>query len=314
MKFLSDIREGDNIREIYLCKEVRTLQSKVGKSYLALTLQDKTGTADGKVWDINAAIEEFEAMQFISVEAKVVIFQDKPQLNITRIRKAGEGEYDPVDYVPCSKYDPEEMKQELRKFIESVKEPHCRALLEDLFITDNEFSKAFCTHSAAKSMHHGFVGGLLEHTLSVTRVCHCFCKCYPMLKRDLLITAALCHDIGKIEELTDFPMNEYTDEGNLLGHIIIGTQIVSERIAKIEGFPPALAAELKHCIVSHHGKYEYGSPKIPAIMEAMALHFADNLDAKLETFKEAIEASDGKTMWLGFNRSFDSNIRRTTDL
>jgi len=314
MKFLSEIREGDNIREVYLCKEVRTLQSKVGKNYLALTLQDKTGTVDGKVWDINSAIEEFEGMQFICIDAKVVLFQDKPQLNITRVRKAGAGEYDPTDYVPCSKYDPEEMKQELYKFIDSVKEPHCKALLEELFINDKTLAKAFCTHSAAKSMHHGFVGGLLEHTLSVTRVCHCLCKCYPMLKRDLLITAALCHDIGKIEELSDFPMNEYTDEGNLLGHIIIGTQMVSERIAKIEGFPAGLAAEIKHCIVAHHGKYEYGSPKIPAIMEAMALHVADNLDAKMETFKEAIESSDGKSTWLGFNRSFDSNIRRTTDL
>ena len=143
MKFLSDIREGDNIRDIYLCKEVSTLQSKIGKNYLALTLQDKTGTADGKVWDINSAIEEFEGMQFIYVEAKVVIFQDKPQLNITRVRKAGEGEYEPADYVPCSQYDPEEMKQALRKFIDSVKEPHCKALLEDLFINDKDFAKAF---------------------------------------------------------------------------------------------------------------------------------------------------------------------------
>ena len=314
MRYLSDIREGDNIREVYLCKEVRTLQSKVGKNYLALTLQDKTGTADGKVWEINGAIEEFEGMQFIYVEAKVVIFQDKPQLNITRVRRAGEGEYDPHEYVPCSKYDPEEMKAELFKYIDSVKETHLHALLTDMFIDDKEFAGLFFTRSAAKSMHHGFVGGLLEHTLSVTRVCHCFSKCYPMLNRNLLITAALCHDIGKTRELTDFPLNEYTDEGNLLGHIIIGTQMVSERIAKIDGFPPTLAAELEHCIIAHHGKYEYGSPKLPAIMEAMALHFADNLDAKLETFRETIEASDGKAVWLGFNRSFDSNIRRTTDI
>jgi 3'-5' exoribonuclease len=132
-----------------------------------------------------------------------------------------------------------------------------------------------------------------------------------MLKRDLLITAAICHDIGKIEELSDFPMNEYTDEGNLLGHIIIGTQMVSERIAKIEGFPPTLAAELKHCIVAHHGKYEYGSPKIPAIMEAMALHFADNLDAKMQSMKELLDGVDEKATWLGWQKNFESNVRKT---
>jgi len=314
MRYLSDIRDGDIVREIYLCREVRTLQSKLGKNYLALTLQDKTGVADGKVWEINGAIEEFESMQFIYIEAKVVLYQDKPQLNISRVRRAGEGEYVPSEYYPCSRFEIDDMYKELTGFISSVKEPHLKKLLEGLFIEDKEFKEAFCTHSAAKSMHHSFASGLLEHTLSVTRVCDCFSKCYPFLKRDLLITAALCHDIGKIQELNDFPLNDYTDEGNLLGHIIIGTQIVTDRIREIDGFPKGLAAELKHCILAHHGKYEYGSPKIPAIAEAMALHFADNTDAKLETLRETMEEADPKALWIGYNRSFESNLRRTTDL
>lgn len=314
MRYLSDIHDGDLVREIYLCKEVKTLQSKLGKNYLAITLQDKTGYADGKVWDINGAIDDFDNLDFIFVEAKVVMYQDKPQLNITRARKVSEGEYNPADYVPCSERDIEEMYGELLRFVSSVKDASLNALLTKLFVDDAEFVKKFKNHSAAKSVHHGFVGGLLEHTLSVTNVCNCFAKCYPLLKRDLLITAALCHDIGKIEELSDFPLNDYTDEGNLLGHIVIGTEMVSKIIDTIEGFPRALAAELKHCIVAHHGKLEFGSPKLPAIAEAMALHFADNLDAKMETMKELQNSFDAKTSWLGFQKNFDCNVRRTTDI
>lgn len=314
MRYLSDIHDGDLVREIYLCKEVKTLQSKLGKNYLALTLQDKTGFADGKVWDINGAIDDFDNLDFIYIEAKVVIYQEKPQLNISRARKVSEGEYDPADYVPCSSRDINEMYEEVVKYVASVKDPYLNRLLTGIFVEDEAFVKQFKNHSAAKSVHHGFVGGLLEHTLSVTNVCNGFAKCYPLLKRDLLIAAALCHDIGKVEELSDFPLNDYTDEGNLLGHIVIGTEMVSKRIDAIEGFPKGLAAELKHCIVAHHGKLEFGSPKLPAIAEAMALHFADNLDAKMETMKELQDAYDVKTPWLGFQKNFECNVRRTTDL
>ena len=204
------------------------------------------------------------------------------------------------------------MYSELLALIASVKNPYLRKLLDSYFGAP-DFAKAFQFHSAAKSVHHGFVGGLLEHTLSVTKMCDYFAATYPMLNRDLLLTAAIFHDIGKTKELSVFPENDYTDDGQLLGHIIIGTEMVSERMRTIEGFPPKLATELKHCILAHHGELEYGSPKKPALLEAMALNFADNADAKMETMIEVLRGAGDNQGWLGYNRLLETNIRKTTD-
>jgi 3'-5' exoribonuclease len=191
--------------------------------------------------------------------------------------------------------------------------PYLKQLASGLFLEDAEFSRRFQFHSAAKSVHHGYVGGLLEHTLGVTKLCAFFADNYPILNRDLLITAALFHDIGKMEELSVFPANDYTDEGQLLGHIAMGMEIVGMRIREIPGFPGKLANELKHCILAHHGELEYGSPKKPALAEAVALNFADNMDAKMETMKELFaNVPPGNTDWQGYNRLFESNIRRSS--
>lgn len=212
-----------------------------------------------------------------------------------------------------SEYDAEEMYRELQGYVKSLTNPYLKKLAGDLFLEDADFAKRFKFHSAAKSVHHGFVGGLLEHTLSVTKLCAFFADTYPILNRDLLVTAALFHDIGKLEELSTFPENDYTDEGQLLGHIAMGMEIVGMRIRAIDGFPRKLANELKHCILAHHGELEYGSPKKPAIPEAVALNFADNLDAKMETMKELFaNVPAGNTDWQGFNRLFESNIRRSS--
>ena len=205
------------------------------------------------------------------------------------------------------------MYEELLAFIKSVKNPYLNRLLSSFFVDDAAFAKAFQFHSAAKTVHHGFVGGLLEHTLSVTKLCDYYTGYYKELNRDLLITAAIFHDIGKTKELSRFPENDYTDDGQLLGHIIIGTEMVSERMKEIEGFPASIAVELKHCILAHHGELEYGSPKKPALLEALALNFADNTDAKMETMIEALNAGGENKGWLGFNRLLESNIRRTTE-
>ena len=178
---------------------------------------------------------------------------------------------------------------------------------------DEDFAKRFKFHSAAKSVHHGFVGGLLEHTLSVTQNCDYFAKHYKVLNRDLLLTAAMFHDVGKLQELSTFPENDYTDAGQLLGHIMIGAEWIGEEIRNIDGFPIVLANELKHCILAHHGELEYGSPKKPALIEAVALSFADNIDAKIETFKELItNVPENNLEWQGFNRFMDTNLRRTS--
>ena len=314
MHFIGELREGERINEIYLCKQKQTALTKAGKPYESLLLQDKTGTLDAKVWDPSSqGIEECEALDYIYVMGDVTSFQGTLQLNIKRLRKVSEGEYDPKDYLPVSDYNVEEMYRELQGYVKGLSNPYLKKLAGGLFLEDADFAKRFQFHSAAKSVHHGFVGGLLEHTLSVTKLCAFFAERYPMLNRDLLITAALFHDIGKLEELSAFPANDYTDEGQLLGHIAMGMEIVGMRIRGIEGFPAKLANELKHCILSHHGELEYGSPKKPAIPEAVALNFADNLDAKMETMKELLaNVPAGNTEWQGYNRLFESNIRRSS--
>ncbi len=311
MKYIKDYKEGDRMLDIYLCKHKQSAVTKNGKPYDNVILQDKTGTVDAKVWDPNnAGIEDFNTLDYIEVHGEVTSFQGALQVNIKRVRKCREGEYDPANYLPVSRYNIDDMMKELQGFIESVKNPYLNELLQSLFVKDEAFVKAFRQSSAAKTVHHGFVGGLLQHTLAVTRMCDYYCTQYPLLKRDLLITAAICHDIGKTRELSLFPENDYTDDGQFIGHIVIGVEMVGEKIRGIPEFPPILANELKHCILAHHGEYEFGSPKKPAIMEAVALNFADNTDAKMETFTELMESTT-ETGWLGFNRLFDSNVRGT---
>ena len=202
------------------------------------------------------------------------------------------------------------MYSELIQLANTVKNPNLRQLIIKFFVDDKEFIRRFQTSSAAKSVHHAFLGGLLEHTLGVMKMCNYMAEAYPFLKRDLLLTAALFHDVGKTKELSGFPQNDYTDEGQLIGHIIIGVEMIDEKIKEIPGFPPVLAGELRHCILAHHGELEYGSPKKPAIAEAAALNFADNADAKLEIFRELLEQKNDAT-WLGWQSLLDSNIRKT---
>ena len=298
---------------MYLCKNKQIALTKNGKEYGNLVLQDKTGTVDAKLWDLGSpGVGNFEALDYVYIDADVTMFMGAKQLNVKRIRKADEGEYIPADYLPVSLKDVKQMYSELLALIASVKNPYLKKLLDSYF-GDPDFAKVFQFHSAAKSVHHGFVGGLLEHTLSVTKMCDYFTSAYPMLNRDLLLTAAMFHDIGKTKELSVFPENDYTDDGQLLGHIIIGTEMVSERMRTIEGFPPKLATELKHCILAHHGELEYGSPKKPALLEAMALNFADNADAKMETMIEVLRGAGDNQGWLGYNRLLETNIRKTTD-
>ncbi|MBO5573024.1 MAG: HD domain-containing protein [Clostridium sp.] len=314
MRFIAQFTEGYRVSDVYLVKHRQIAVTKNGKEYANVVLQDRTGTIDAKIWDLTSpGIGDFDALDYTWVEGDVTVYQGSHQLNIRRIRRAEEGEYRPSDYLPVSPRDLKEMYQELKALVMSMENPWLRKLSESYYVEDKEFLKAFCYHSAAKSVHHGFVGGLMQHTLSVMNLCDYMAKAHPLLDRDLLLTAALFHDIGKVSELSDFPENDYTDEGQLIGHIIIGAQMVHDRIRTIEGFPARLARELEHCILAHHGELEYGSPKKPALLEALALSFADNTDAKMETMMEALSGGTpvNKNGWLGFNRFLESNIRPT---
>lgn len=312
MYYLKDYREGQKLVGTYLCKTKQVLKTKAGKTYYSLTLQDKTAIVDAKIWELNNGIASFEAMDYIFCEGLVTSFQGNIQMNISRLRKSEEGEYDPADYIPTTNRDVKQMMGEVLTYVESVKNPYLSKLLKMFFIEDTAFVKEFKRHSAAKSVHHSFMGGLLEHTLSVTNMCNYFANAYPKLHRDLLITAALFHDMGKIDEISSFPRNDYTDEGQLAGHIFIGAHKLMDAISTINGFPKKLANELIHCILAHHGKLEFGSPKVPSILEAMALHLADNADAKLQTLTEVFEQAGDNMEWLGYNRMFETNLRQTS--
>ena len=312
MRFINTLREGDTIRSIYLCKTKRSAETRNGKPYDNLTLQDKTGTLDGKVWDPNSGgIADYEEMDFIEVFGEVISYNNALQLNIKQLRKPYEDEYNAADYMPTSEKSVDGMYNELLSYINQVENKYLHQLLQYYFVKDQAFIKTFKTHSAAKSVHHGFAGGLLEHTLSIVKMCEYYVKAYPLLSKDLLYTAAIFHDIGKTRELSSFPENDYTDDGQLLGHIVIGVEMISEGVRNIEGFPAKIASELKHCVVAHHGELEFGSPKKPALAEAVALHYADATDAKLQTLTEIFKDKDGNE-WLGDNKLFESNLRKSS--
>ena len=313
MRFIDGLCEGETIRNVYLCKGKRSAETRNGKPYDNLILQDKTGILDGKVWDPNSqGIADYDEKDFIEVFGDVTSYNGSLQMNIRQIRKAEEGEYNPADYMPTTDKSVDGMYEELTAYIRQISNKYLRQVLEFYYIKDEAFIKKFKAHSAAKTVHHGFSGGLLEHTLSVTRMCDYFATSYSILNRDLLLSSAILHDIGKVKELSDFPDNDYTDEGQLIGHIVIGVEMIDDAIRSIPDFPVKLAHELKHCIVAHHGELEYGSPKKPALAEAVALNMADSTDAKLQTLTELFKGKTG-TEWLGYNRLFESNLRRASE-
>ena len=314
MQFIETFHEGDKINDIYLCKYRQSATAKNGKIYENVIFQDKTGTIDAKIWDPNSSgIEEFGVMDYVFISGDVTNFQGNLQLSVRRARVARANEYVAADYLPVSEKDIDSMYDELMEIMQQVENPYLQKLIHMYYIDNPSFVEAFKKHSAAKTVHHSFVAGLLEHTLGVVKLCVFYTQQYPYLNKDLLLTAALFHDIGKLKEISNFPENDYTDDGQLLGHIVMGSELVGFGCRHIKDFPKKLASELQHCILAHHGELEFGSPKKPALAEAMALNYADNTDAKLETMREVLKSAGGNTDWLGFNRLFESNLRKSSE-
>ena len=316
MRFINEMHEGDHVTGIYLCRQKTLAQTKNGKDYENVTLSDRTGSLNCKIWDPNSmGIGDFQVNDYVEVHGRISVYNGALQMSIDRARKTSPDTIDPADYLPVASRSIDEMYKALLLHVDSIKTPYYRLLMDSFFVEDQDFIRAFKSHSAAKTIHHGFVGGLLQHTLAVCDLCAFYCTRYPKLDHDLLICAALCHDIGKTRELSEFPANDYTDAGQLIGHIVIGVEMIDEKIAQIKGFPKVKADQLRHCILAHHGEFEYGSPKKPALIEAVALNFADNTDAKLEAFTEILESASNVPgngiRWLGVNRLFESNIRPT---
>jgi 3'-5' exoribonuclease len=268
-------------------KEIR--QKKTGEPYLTLLLADRTGEIEAKMWDnVAEVMTTFDRDDFVKVKGLPQIYQNKPQFTIHKLRRLEDHEVEPGDYFPCSRRDPEEMFSELRGVIASVGNPHLRALLELIF-ADEQTASLYKRAPAAKSIHHACLGGLIEHVLSLCSLCRTVAAHYGNVDLDLLLAAAILHDVGKIEELSYQRSFSYTTAGQLAGHIIMGVQLVDRKVAMLPDFPPKLRLLLEHMILSHHGELQYGSPKIPLFPEALLFHHLDNLDSKFESMRAAIE-------------------------
>jgi len=314
MRYIEDLKEDEKVIGHYLCKQKQNLKSKSGKTYLSLKLQDKTGVIVAKVWDLNKDIQNFEENQFIKIDGTVLTYQNEPQMKITKIRRSMEGEYDPMDYIPCTDKDVNSLYNQIVDYIKTINNPYMRQLLENLVVKNSEIARLLKVTSAGKNMHHSYMGGLIEHTLSIVQICDFMSTRYKFVNRDLLISTAILHDLGKIYELSEFPINDYTDDGQLLGHIIICSEMVTKESNKIEGFPHSLQSLIKHSILAHHGELEYGSPKTPKTIEAFILHCADNMDAKIKMFEEMLENDNTPGDWAGYNKALSRNIRKSNIL
>ena len=308
MRYIEEFKENDHIMDHYLCKQKQSLKTRTGKTYLSLKLQDKTGVIDGKVWEMTNDIQNFEENNFIKVDGIILTYQNDLQIKINRIRRSNPGEYDPSDYIPRTEKDIDCLYKTLINLIKSINNLFIRQLMENILIHNKEIATAFQNHSAAKNMHHSFLGGLIEHTVSVTQICDFISTRYKFVNRDLLISTAMLHDLGKIFELSSFPDNDYTDDGQLLGHIVLCSELIAYEADKIPDFPHRLKSLIQHSILAHHGEHEYGSPKQPKTIEAFILHCADNMDAKIKMFEESLAEGGVKDKWLGYVKTLSRNI------
>ncbi len=280
--YLSEIKENDAVDSLFLVREKSLGITKSGNAYLKLLLVDRTGEMEGRIWNsVDPLSGSFEKDDFVQVKGKVVSFQDHLQLNITHIERMEEEEILLSDFFPMTEKDIEGMFRALTEAGQQVKD-HCLSQLLRLFWEDESFVEKFKIAPASTHLHHTYIGGLLEHTLSVTQLVLINAGHYSGLNLDLLITASILHDLGKVDELSYQRSFDYSDEGRLLGHILLGIERLEDKIRQLPDFPNDLAIQLKHLLISHHGQYQWGSPRKPMTLEAILLHFLDNLDAKLQ--------------------------------
>ena len=313
--FVSQFKKGQSVEGFFLAKEKTASKTKTGSLYLSLRLTDRTGEIEGRVWDKAAEFAPlFEKDDFIKVQGEVDEFQGVPQLRILRLRKAAGGEIDPADFLPKTAQDVDSLLSEIGEILKSVRNPHLRVLLES-FLTDEEFVKKFKTAPAAKAMHHVYLGGLLEHTLSVLRLIRLVAPQYKDLDPDLLLSGGFLHDVGKVDELAYERSFGYTDRGRLLGHITLTAEMLDRKIQGLPDFPETLALLLKHLVLSHHGEYIFGSPKRPKTLEALLLHHLDDLDAKMNAFASWIEKEkESPSRWTSYHKLFDRFILKPEEI
>jgi len=297
------IHEDDRVSGCYLVKEKRAATARNGKAFMSLILADRTGEIPAKVWERAEALSGlFREGDVVHVEGKAVSYRDQLQVTVSNVDLLKQPPPSEI-FVEVSPEDPSEMMRSLREVLRTIQDGHLKGLV-DAFLSDREFVARFKKAPAAKAFHHSYLGGLLEHTVSVCRLAVLAADHYPQLHKDLLIAAAFLHDIGKIKELRYDLLIDYTDEGRLVGHVVLGAEMVDEKLKGQKGFPEELAVRLKHLILSHHGQYDFGSPKVPKFLEAFALHLIDDLDAKINGVGRFMERDRHEGSWTDFNRMF----------
>jgi len=286
---------------------------KTGEPYLALTLGDRSGQLEAKMWDnVEEVLNVFEQDDFVKVKGLVNKYKNRFQLTIHKLRKLGETEIEFSEYLPKTTKNVDELWQSLADFIASFQNPHLKALVQ-AFMSDPEIAAAYRNAPAAKTLHHAYIGGLLDHVVSLCRSCDLVCRNYPQVNRDLLLTGVFLHDIGKIHELAYNRSFSYTTRGQLLGHMIIELEMLQVKLALVPDFPAELKILIEHLIISHHGQYEFGSLKLPMFPEPLLLHYMDDLDSKMEAMRAHFEReADLESPWTSYNASLGRPLLNST--
>jgi 3'-5' exoribonuclease len=312
--FISEcaLQENKIITSSFVVVSKQVKPKKTGEPYLALTVGDRTGQLEAKMWDnVEDAIDAFEQDDFLKIKGLINKYKNRFQLTIHKVRRLGDSEIDFTDYLPKTSKNIDELWQSLNEFIGTVNDPHLKGLIQ-AFLADPEIAQAYRNAPAAKTLHHAYIGGLLDHVVSLFRSCDLVCRNYPQVNRNLLLTGAFLHDIGKIYELTYNRSFSYTTRGQLLGHMIIELDMLKEKIDLVPGFPAELRTLLEHLIISHHGQYEFGSPKLPMFPEALMLHYLDDLDSKMESMRAHFEReADLDSPWTSYNASLGRPLLNT---
>jgi 3'-5' exoribonuclease len=312
--YISDCVRQENkiVTATFVVVSKQIKPKKSGEPYLALTLGDRTGQLEAKMWDnVEEVLEAFEQDDFLKIKGLVNKYKNRFQFTIHKLRKLGESEIDFSDYLPKTTKNIDELWQILAGFVATIQNPHLRSLLQ-AFMADPEIAAAYRNAPAAKTLHHAFIGGLLDHVVSLCRSCDLMCRNYPQVNRDLLLSGAFLHDIGKIHELAYNRSFSYTTRGQLLGHMVIELEMLQAKLALVPGFPPELKSMLEHLIISHHGQYEFGSPKLPMFPEALMLHYLDDLDSKMEAMRAHFEReADLESPWTSYNASLGRPLLNT---
>jgi 3'-5' exoribonuclease len=304
--YISDCTRHENkiITSNFVVVSKQIKPKKSGEPYLALTLGDRSGQLEAKMWDnVEEVLNAFEQDDFLKIKGLVNKYKNRFQLTIHKLRKLGDTEIDFSDYLPKTSRNIDELWQTLTGFVVSFQDPHLKSLVQ-AFMTDPEIAAAYRSAPAAKTLHHAYIGGLLDHVVSLCRSCDLVCKNYPQVNRDLLLTGVFLHDIGKIHELAYNRSFSYTTRGQLLGHMIIELEMLQTKLELLPDFPAELKTLLEHLIISHHGEYEFGSPKLPMFPEALLLHYMDDLDSKMEAMRAHFEReAELESPWTSYNAS-----------